>query len=129
VKEKLRWVLAAIMVAIGIGHFVAPASFIRIVPSWLPSPALLVYASGVAEIAGGLGLVCPWPRLRRAAAWGLVALYVAVFPANVNQAVNAIQFEGGSTIPTWALWLRLPFQAMFIAWALWYTRRDPVKQK
>jgi uncharacterized membrane protein len=125
-KEALRWLLAAAMVAIGIAHFVSPANFVRIVPSALPHKLLLVYVSGAAEIAGGVGLVCPWPRLRWAAAWGLIALYVAVFPANINQAMNQIQFEGGATIPAWALWLRLPFQALFIAWAFWYTRRDPV---
>lgn len=122
-KEALRWLLAALMTAIGVAHFAAPTNFVRIVPAWLPHPLLLVHVSGAAEIAGGVGLVCPWPRLRRAAAWGLVALYVAVFPANINQAVNGIQFEGQSA-PTWAFWVRLPFQVLFIAWALWYTRPD-----
>jgi uncharacterized membrane protein len=122
-REPLRWLLAAFMVAIGVLHFVAPANFVRIVPAWLPHPLLLVHVSGVAEIAGGVGIVCPWPRLRRAAAWGLVLLYVAVFPANINQAVNQIQFEGQSA-PGWLFWLRLPFQALFIAWAHWYTRPE-----
>jgi uncharacterized membrane protein len=90
-KEALRWLLAAAMVAIGIAHFVSPANFVRIVPSALPHKLLLVYVSGAAEIAGGVGLVCPWPRLRWAAAWGLIALYVAVFPANINQAMNRIR--------------------------------------
>ena len=120
-----RLLLGGFFLVAGTLHFLKTKPYVAIVPDALPRKRELVYVSGAAEIAGGLGLVCPWPRLRRAAAWGLVALYVAVFPANVNQAVNGIQFEG-SAIPTWFLWLRLPFQVLFIAWALRYTRKDPV---
>jgi len=75
----------------------------------------------VCEIAGGLGLLVR--RTRRLAAWGLVALYVAVFPANINMAVNDIQI-GNSHIPEALLWLRLPLQAVFIGWAIWVRRDD-----
>jgi uncharacterized membrane protein len=117
-RAVARAVLAAFMVGIGAFHFLAPANFVKIVPAWLPSPTALVLVSGFFEIAGGVGLLVP--RVRRAAAWGLVALYVAVFPANVNMAMYDIQPEG-LTIPPALLWLRLPFQVGFIAWALWST--------
>ena len=120
-KGKARVVLALIMMAIGVLHFAAPAGFVKIVPKALPEPELLVYVSGFFEIAGGVGLLVP--RLRRAAAWGLAALFVAVFPANVNMAVNDIQIEG-LAIPEIALWLRLPFQAVLVAWAVWLARAD-----
>jgi uncharacterized membrane protein len=107
------------MVDVGTLHFVAPDGFAHIVPAYLPMPYVLVYVSGVAEIAGGLGLT--FEKTRRAAAWGLIALYIAVFPANINMAVNHIGF-GDQPLPPLAVWLRLPLQAVFIAWAYWYTR-------
>ncbi|HVY46103.1 MAG TPA: hypothetical protein VHB21_09500 [Minicystis sp.] len=118
-KPVLCGVLAAGMVAIGLAHFTNVDAFAAIVPDALPAHRALVYVSGVAEIAGGLGLA--WSRTRRAAAFGLVALYVAVFPANVNMAVNHLPL-GGAPVPEAVLWLRLPFQLVFVAWAYWMTR-------
>jgi uncharacterized membrane protein len=115
-KTCLRLLLASMMIAAGILHFAKPASYTRIVPSFLPSPLALVYVSGVFELLGGLGLLVA--ATRRWAAWGLIALYVAVFPANVNMAVHHIGFDG----PSWVLWARLPLQAVLIAWAWWFTR-------
>ncbi len=109
-----RVVLAAMMVAVGVMHFVDPQPFVRIVPAALPAPLALVYVSGFFEVAGGLGLL--HPSTRRAAALGLVALYVAVFPANVNMAVNHIQ-PTDAHVPAAMAWARLPFQLVFIAWA------------
>ncbi|MCA9667850.1 MAG: DoxX family membrane protein [Myxococcales bacterium] len=120
-RVVMRWLLAAAMVAVGVLHFVTPAPFVKIVPALLPAPLLLVYLSGVFEIAGGLGLLLA--RTRRAAGWGLVALYVAVFPANINMAINNIQL-GADAIPRWALWARLPLQAVLIALALWVSRAE-----
>ncbi len=120
-KGPLRWLLSALMVLMGILHFAKPEPFVRIVPSWLPAPLLLVYLSGIGELAGGIGLQIP--KLRRAAAWGLVLLYIAVFPANVNMAIHRIQPEG-MVLSDLALWGRLPFQLLFISWAWWYTRKD-----
>ncbi len=114
-----RVVLALFVVAVGVLHFVQPDGFVRIVPAALPFPLALVYASGFFEITLGLGLL--WPRTRRIAAWGLVALFVAVFPANVNMAINHIQPQG-ATLPEWAFWARLPLQAVLVAWAAWLGR-------
>lgn len=100
----------------GVAHFVNPQTFVVMVPPSLPSPLALVYISGVAEIAGGLGLLIP--PLRRAASLGLIALYIAVFPANVHMATGGLPFSGHA-VPNWVLWARLPLQALFIAWAFW----------
>lgn len=119
-RRVFRVILALAMIAIGLDHFIHPDFFVRIVPRALPAPLLLVQVSGVFEVLGGLGLFAPWPKLRRAAGLGLVALYVAVFPANVNMVVHP---ELGGSIPHWALWVRLPFQLVFIALALWVSRK------
>jgi uncharacterized membrane protein len=106
-------VLALIFCGAGITHFVTPAAFVRIVPAWLPAPALLVLVSGVAEIAGGIGLLLPATRV--AAGWGLIALLIAVFPANVRMLQMAHETHAS------ALWqallvLRLPLQPLLIYW-------------
>jgi len=112
------------MVTVGVLHFVTPGFFVAIVPAWLPAPLLLVQVSGVAEIAGGLGVL--HPATRKWAGLGLVALYVAVFPANINQAVNHIAVNGQS-VPPALLWGRLLLQPVFIAWAWWCTRPAAAK--
>jgi uncharacterized membrane protein len=98
----------------GIMHFAIPRTYEAIVPPRLPARRALVYASGVAEIAGGVGVM--HPRTRRVASWWSVATLLAVFPTNVNMALNADRFRvpGGAV----ALWLRLPVQALFVRWAL-----------
>jgi len=113
-RRRLRVVLVVFMVAIGIGHFVRPQPFVSIVPASLPAPLLLVLVSGFFEVLGAVGLLLP--RVRRAASLGLVLLYLSVFPANINMVMHP---ELGAGIPLWALWARLPFQALFIVWALW----------
>lgn len=120
-KELLRVILAVCIIVAGILHFAVPEPFIRIVPDFLPSPAALVYISGVFEILGGIGLLTP--PVSQLAAWGLLALFIAVFPANINMAVNHIHIDG---IPdgNWFQAIRLPFQAVLIAWAYWYTKPD-----
>jgi uncharacterized membrane protein len=122
-RRIFRIALAAFMIAIGLAHFLAPAPFASIVPAWLPAPVTLVLVSGFFEIAGGVGLLVP--RVRKAASWGLVALYVAVFPANVNMALHQIP-AGGVHVPAVWLWARLPLQIVFIVLALW-VGRDPPK--
>ena len=104
-------------------HFVVPEIYIRIVPPHLPYPALIVLLSGIAEIAGGLGLL--FPITRRAAAWGLVILLLAVFPANIYMAAAHLPFAGlfGKS---WLQWLRLPLQFPLIYWTYLYTRKRTV---
>lgn len=121
-KRVFRLFIAVSMVVVGVLHFVRPSGFVRIVPSFLPAPLLLVHVSGFFEILGGLGLLVG--RVHRAAAFGLIALFIAVFPANINMAANDIQPEGGH-LPVALLWLRLPFQALFIGVA-WWLSRSPV---
>ncbi len=120
VRRIARWLLAAAMTAVGALHFVLTPAFAHIVPAWLPHAVALVLVSGACEIAGGVGLLIP--RTRRAASLGLVALYVAVFPANVNMVAHPAL---GGALPLWALWARLPLQILFIAWALWVGRDAP----
>ena len=114
-KVLVRLLLSAGMVAAGTYHFLHPEPFVRIVPAFLPAPLLLVHVSGVFEILFGVAL---WaPRLRWYAAWGLVLLFLAVFPANINMAVNHIQLDPTHPLPEWVAWVRLPFQLLFIACA------------
>lgn len=113
-RRALRLALMALMVFAGVSHFVQPAFFTVMVPPQLPSPLALVLLSGAAEVALGLALL--HPRLRHRASQGLIALYVAVFPANVYMALAEIPLLGVPTQP-WMLWARLPLQAVFIAWA------------
>ena len=93
-------------------HFGRPAIFERIVPPALPAPHLLVLLSGVAEVAGGLGLLLP--ATRRAAGWGLLALLVVVFPANVYM----VGLASALHLPAWVLWARLPLQPLLM-WLVW----------
>ena len=111
-----RLVLAALFTFAGVMHFVIPASYARIVPPWLPSPLLLVYVSGVAEIAGGVGLLIP--RVRRAAGIGLVLLLLAVWPANLQMLLNE-RAAGASALWQALLVARLPLQLAVIAWVWW----------
>ncbi len=114
----LKWLLAAVMVLAGVMHFRAPKPYERMMPAWLPAHRPLVYLSGVFEVLGGVGLLVP--QTQTFAAWGLIALFVAVFPANVNMAIHKIPL-GRRVLPTWALWARLPLQGVFIAWAWAFT--------
>ncbi|MBW4694903.1 MAG: DoxX family protein [Lyngbya sp. HA4199-MV5] len=118
-KEILRVVLAISIITVGIIHFAKPAPFVKIMPPQLPYPLELVYISGFFEILGGVGLLIPLVSV--AAAWGLIALFIAVFPANINMTINNIELEGIPHNPA-LYWARLPLQAVLIAWAWWYTR-------
>jgi uncharacterized membrane protein len=125
-KEKLRVILAICIIVVGTLHFLVPDPFVKIVPPYLPYHLELVYISGFFEILGGIGILVP--PVSQAAAWGLLLLFIAVFPANINMAVNQIDLPG---IPDSSLlrWGRLPFQAVLIAWAWWYTRSSNLEQQ
>ncbi len=89
-------------------------------PPYLPAPLALVYLSGAFEVLGGVGLLMP--RFRRAAGWGLIALLVAVFPANLYMVTASGPFTAQG-IPLWALYARLPLQLVLIAWVYWTMQR------
>lgn len=124
-KQLWRGILAVAIIIVGITHFVKPEPYVKIVPPYLPYHLELVYISGFFEILGGIGLLVP--PVSRAAAWGLIALFIAVFPANINMTINNIQLEG---IPHNQVlyWVRLPLQAVLIAWAWWFTKEEPEQQ-
>ncbi|HEV2802114.1 MAG TPA: MauE/DoxX family redox-associated membrane protein [Pyrinomonadaceae bacterium] len=103
----------------GLNHFLNPDLYLRMMPRYLPWHLFLVYLSGFFEVA--LGLLLFVSRYRRIAAWGLIALLVAVFPANVHMALNPQLFPA---IPPFALWLRLPLQALLIAWVYSLTKGE-----
>ncbi|HWH43867.1 MAG TPA: hypothetical protein VNT32_03990 [Thermoleophilaceae bacterium] len=109
-----RLLFGPFFIAAGVMHFVIPRVYESIVPDWLPARRELVYASGVAEIAGGLAVL--HPRTRRAGSLWSVATLIAVFPANVHMALNPDRYPvpGGAL----ALYARLPLQWLAIRWAL-----------
>ena len=118
-KPFLRVILAIAMVVIGAIHFTNPEPFVKIVPDYLPDHLVLVYLSGFFEVLGGAGLLVP--QVSHTAAWVLVILYIAVFPANLYQALNNIPVAALPHDPP-LIWLRFPFQALLVAWAWWFTR-------
>jgi len=117
-KNIFRILYGLLFIAAGTNHFLNPAFYEQMIPSYLPSPKLLNIVSGIAEI--GLGALLLWPSTSQLAAWGLIALLVAIFPANLQMALNPEQYPQFSE---WSLWLRLPFQAVFIGLAYWLTKR------
>ena len=108
---RRRLPLALFFLGAGTLHFVKPRAYEPAVPDALPGHREIVYVSGVAEIAGALAVLPA--RSARWAGWWLIALLLAVFPANVNMAVNAERFRA---VPEALLWVRLPIQALLIAW-------------
>jgi uncharacterized membrane protein len=115
---RSRRLLAAFFIQAGVNHFVMPRPYERIVPPRLQGNArLLVQVSGVAEVAGGVGVLLPWTR--RLSGLGLIALLAAVFPANWHMAREPERFR---RIPRWALYARLPLQPLMMLWAWRATR-------
>lgn len=116
--------MSFLYIVAGVMHFVVPELYVQIVPPYLPSPLFLVYLSGVAEVILGAGLL--FERTRRLAAWGIVALLIVIFPANVYMATSDVVIQGtpgGTADPSQAArWGRLPIQVILVLWAWWYTR-------
>jgi uncharacterized membrane protein len=98
----------------GIAHFVFTEAEMRIVPPYIPWPRGAVLVSGVAELLGALGLL--WPPTRRAAAWGLFALTLAVTPAHIYMLQQPGLFPA---LPYWGLLLRLPLQVALLTLIAW----------
>ncbi|WP_235011780.1 DoxX family protein [Bryocella elongata] len=111
--------MGTLYLAAGIAHFVATRTYEAIMPDYLTAHHALVLISGVAEFAGGLGILLPYPKLNRAAAWGIILLLIAVSPANLWMLQHPERY---ANIPLWVLWARLPLQLVLIAWAWAYTR-------
>lgn len=121
IKTVLVWLMGPLYVLAGLNHFRDPAFYLAIMPPYLPWHAALVWLSGVAEIVLGVAVLVP--RVRSLAGWGLVALLIAVFPANLHMALHPELYPD---VPTIGLYVRLPIQALLILWAWWCTRPDPL---
>lgn len=115
-KEISLYIMAVIYILAGIMHFVKPKFYLKIIPPYIPWHKAMNYISGAAEIILGIGLFIP--AYSTWAAWGIIALLIAVFPANIYHLTSA---KPGRGLPIWVLYLRLPFQVLFIWWAWWYT--------
>lgn len=125
-KRALLWLMSAFYVLGGINHLANPGFYLPMMPPYLPWHLPLVYVSGVAEVVlGGAVLI---PALRSLAALGIIALLIAVFPANLHIAMNNVPLMGGSEGAGVWNWVRLPFQAVFIAWAWWYVEPAPASR-
>ncbi|MCI0665503.1 MAG: DoxX family membrane protein [Acidobacteria bacterium] len=118
-KTVMKYLLAFLFVAAGINHFIKPDMYLKIMPPYLPWPLFLQYLAGFFEIL--LGILVLIPRYSRMAAWGLILLLIAVFPANIQMALNPDKYPEFSPM---AYYLRLPIQFVIIAWAWWYTKNN-----
>jgi len=116
---------SSIFIVSGLLHFFRPQPYVRIMPPGLPWPRVLVSISGAAETLGGVGLLLR--KFRRAAAYGLTLLLVAVFPANVYMAVAHVSFPGFLG-ESWVQWVRLPLQIPLSGWALYYAKAPKAQQ-
>jgi uncharacterized membrane protein len=112
---RMRLAMALALFFVGSDHWINPQRYLAMMPPWVPLHLELVLLTGAAEIAGGLGLLVP--KFRKAAGWLLAIYFVAVFPANLHNAINGLAVEG---LPQagWYYWARLPFQPLAIWWAL-----------
>jgi uncharacterized membrane protein len=108
--------LAVFFTVAGANHFISPTTYLPLMPDYLPWHLGLIYLSGAAEMLGGIGI--GFAKWRRLAGWGLIALLVAVFPANVHMLMNHVPLAGKS-VPEWIYWVRLPLQAVLIGWIYW----------
>mgnify|MGYP001547284569 CR=1 FL=1 len=116
-----RLIMGLLYIGTGTLHFLITRRYMAIMPPCIPAHRTLVLVTGAAEIAGGLGILHPFPAIRRAAAWSLVVFLIAVLPANIYMITGHQNFP---TIPVWVGWLRLPLQLPLIYWAWLYTRRE-----
>lgn len=114
-KRVSKWLIGIAMIGAGINHFVSPNFYTRIMPPYIPRHLELVYLSGILEILGGIGILLP--KTQRWSGYGLIALLIAVFPANLYMALNTELFA--KFAPARALYLRLPLQFILIAWIYW----------
>ena len=120
-REVLKWLLGGLFMIAGANHFVNTPFYVSIMPPYLPWHTALVYVSGAAELVLG-AMLCTRTR-ERLAAWGLIALVIAVTPANLHMAFHTELYSQYNPV---VLWLRLPLQGALIAWVYCFTRPRPV---
>lgn len=120
IKTIGRIILGIAFIIAGLNHFWNPRMYRAIMPPYIPEPYLMVQLSGYAEIL--LGAMVFVPRWAVVTRWGLIALLIAVFPANLHMALHTEKYP---QIPAWLLWARLPFQFLFAAWVYWATTPNP----
>jgi uncharacterized membrane protein len=118
-KIGMKYLLAAGFIFAGFNHFYNPDFYLRIMPPYLPWPSALHLTAGFFEVV--LGVMLLIQRFQKLAAWGLIALLLAIYPANIHMAVNHHLYP---ELPMVFHWIRLPMQFVLIAWALWFTRAD-----
>ncbi len=111
--------MALLYIAAGFYHFINPKPYLQIMPPWLPGHRVLVYISGALEII--LGVAILYKPYRKVAAWGIVFLLIAVFPANIQMVVN---YYNQNHPRFWGSILRLPLQVLLIWWAFAYTKSN-----
>jgi len=116
-KKASLYVMSVFYIFNGVNHFLSTEVYLAIMPPYIPFHLELVYLSGAIEIF--LGVLLLVKKLRKLASWGIILLLIAIFPANIYHLTSA---GIGLGTPLWALWVRLPFQPLFIAWAYWHTR-------
>ena len=116
-KKLILFGLSAFFIYFGVDHFINPDFYLSIMPPSFPLHEEAVYISGFFEIAGGIGVLIP--RFRKIAGWGLVALLIAVYPANIYMAISPEAFPD---IPIEVLYFRLALQFLFFYWAYSVTR-------
>ncbi|MBA3693731.1 MAG: DoxX family membrane protein [Acidobacteria bacterium] len=125
VKDNARIATGLTFIFTGATHFLMPGKFMEMMPPFIPAPHLMIYASGVFEIMGGIGLIVP--TTKRPAAYGLAALLIAVFPANIYVALSKVQL-GGFMNYSFYQWLRLPLQIVLVGWILWFASKRTTKE-
>lgn len=123
-KKISLYIMAGLYILAGINHFWHPEFYLKIMPPWLPWHEELVFISGVAEVA--LGILLFFPATRRLAAWGIILLLIAVFPANIQMMLD---YKAEHNLKLWIAILRLPLQIVLIWWAYLFTKATPAKGK
>jgi uncharacterized membrane protein len=118
-KIVMKYLLALLFILAGVNHFYNPNFYLRIMPPYLPWPSALHLIAGFFEFVFGVMLLIP--RFQKWAAWGLIALLLAIYPANIHMAINNHLYPDVSKV---FLWIRLPLQFVPIAWAWWFTKAD-----
>jgi uncharacterized membrane protein len=121
IRTVMKYLLAISFIGAGLNHFKNPGFYLSIMPPYLPWPSALHLIAGFFEFVFGVMLLIP--RFQRWAAWGLIALLVAVYPANIHMAIHHELYQ----LPMIFHWIRLPLQFVLIAWAWWFTKADEEK--